>query len=422
MKKKITPTTVAKTAPEATADVWVWDTELEGFGLRIKPTGRKIYVLRYRTQGGTQRKQNIGLASVLTPEKAREMARATLVQVAEGTDPMAERRAAAPAAATKTVGAMFEAYVASMRAKGRSSAAEVERVLLMCKNNAADALGRERHAGEVTPMEVVNYVSAIFKSGHRAAADKHRSYIASAYAWAMKSANDYTVAERQDWGIARNPAAEVPKDPAATQARDRNLTITELRALWQDTRPDSPGFSLETATCIRLLVACGQRVQETLRIEAKEIDLQTATWNMPAHKTKGRKAPHTIPLPTAIIPDLKLIMSINGDGPLFPIRAAGKTALMPHQSIMQAIERWCERSGVAHFQTRDLRRTWKSRAADAGIDRFTRDLIQQHAKGDTGSKHYDKADYLKPMRQAMDSWSNWIAENLEQKPALTLVA
>jgi hypothetical protein len=60
------------------------------------------------------------------------------------------------------------------------------------------------------------------------------------------------------------------------------------------------------------------------------------------------------------------------------------------------------------FQPRDLRRTWKSRAHDAGVDRFTRDLIQQHAKGDTGSKNYDRADYLPQMRAAMTKWNDWL--------------
>lgn len=60
------------------------------------------------------------------------------------------------------------------------------------------------------------------------------------------------------------------------------------------------------------------------------------------------------------------------------------------------------------FTSRDLRRTWKSRAHDAGVDRFTRDLIQQHAKSDTGSKNYDRADYVPQMREAMAKWSAWL--------------
>lgn len=66
--------------------------------------------------------------------------------------------------------------------------------------------------------------------------------------------------------------------------------------------------------------------------------------------------------------------------------------------------------------TRDLRRTWKSRAADAGLDRFTRDLIQQHAKTDTGSKHYDRADYLPLVTDAMGKWDAWLASAIAEQP------
>lgn len=86
---------------------------------------------------------------------------------------------------------------------------------------------------------------------------------------------------------------------------------------------------------------------------------------------------------------------------------------MEHQVINRAIGRWLKGQSMPHFQTRDLRRTWKSRAADAGVDRFTRDLIQQHAMGDTGSRHYDRADYLQQMRAAMTKWSDWLTVCLQ---------
>lgn len=419
---KITKTTVDNLKPQL-LEQWVWDTELPGFGLRCTPGGRKTFVLRYRTADGKQRKQAVALAGVVLVDRAREMARKILAEVAEGADPMAERRAAAPPPETKTVELMFKAYVASMHAKSRASAAEVERALLTAKDNAADAFGRHRAANEVTSMEVVNHVSDFFKRGHRGAADKQRSYIASAFSWAMRSANDYTVEHRQDWGITINPAATVPRDMGAITPRDRNLTAAQLKALWSDTRPGCSGFSPETAGCIRLLIACGQRVQETLRMEGSEIDLQAGLWRIPAEKTKGKKAPHTVPLPDQIIPDLQLLVAIHGQGSLFPARTGSTVEQMGHRSVMQAVERWCERTGAEPLQTRDLRRTWKSRAHDAGVDRFTRDLIQQHAKNDTGSKSYDRAEYLPQMREAMEKWSKWIRENLEDAPpAFQLVA
>lgn len=417
-KKKLTKTAIDAIQP-ADKDVWIWDTELPGFGVRCTPTGRKTYLARYRTKAGTQRKQVLARTCDMPPDKARDMARKVFAQVAEGIDPMAARKAEKPDS-SRTVEAMFKAYVASMKAKGQVSASEVERALLLAKNNAADALGRTKPASSITAMDVVDYVSAIFKTGTRGAANKHRGYVGAAFGWAIRSANDYTVEHRQDWGVKHNPVLDVAKDSGAHNTRDRNLSATELKALWQATRPGSKGFALETAACIRVLIACGQRVCETLRLDGSDIDLEARQWRMPAHKTKGGVHHHTIPLPDCIIPDLALLKSVHGAGPLFPGRD-GET-VMHHSSVRQAIERWYAAAEIEAFQTRDLRRTWKSRAHDAGVDRFTRDLIQQHAKSDTGSKHYDRAEYLPQMREAMNKWGDWIAANLEDQPDLQLVA
>lgn len=415
---KLTKTYVDNLKAPATGDAWVWDSEVEGFGVRVQASGRKTYVVRYRARDSkkTQRKLTIARCSDMPPEKAREQARKVFAQVAEGGDPAADRKPTKVEECTATVARMFEGYVASMRAKKRESADEVERVLLKAKNNAADALGRDKPVAEVEPIDVVNFVSTFFKKGHRGAADKARSYIASAFAWAIASANDYTVPveQRVDWKLVRNPAADVAKDPEATTTRERNLLAAELRQLWEATLDDDGGFGLEVGACVRLLIACGQRVQETLRLDGCEVDLKERLWKMPAHKTKGRKRPHSIPLPEAIIPTLQLLVDRHGDGPLFPGRTGSQEERICHRSVNQAIGRWLDRKDVnlERFQTRDLRRTWKSRTQEAGIDRFTRDLIQQHAKNDTGSKHYDMADYLPQMREAMAKWSGWLDTTL----------
>ena len=408
---KLTKKLIDEAKAPADGQIMIWDTELPGFGLRVHGSGRKVYLVRYRVKDAsqTQRKMTLARSTDMPPEKARELARKVFAQVADGQDPVAERKPTAPDKA-KTVEKMFQGYVASLKARNRASAGEVERALLIAKNNAADALGRHKEAADVTSTDIVDYLAGFYQAGHRGAANKHRGYIASAYTWAMKAANDYTVPtdQRVDFGITINPATTVAKDPGATQTRDRNLDAAELRQLWLDTDPSKPGFWPETASCIRLLICCGQRVQETLRMDGSEIDLEKGLWNMPAHKTKGKKHPHTIPLPQQAIPVLQGLIDQYGDGPLFPSRYGAARELLHHDSIMQAIRRWCDDKGVEAFQTRDLRRTWKSRAHDAGVDRFTRDLIQQHAQGDTGSKHYDRASYLPQMQEAMKKWGEWL--------------
>lgn len=409
---KLTKTLVDGLVPPTQGDAWAWDAELEGFGVRVQASGRKTYVVRYRTRDAsrTQRKLTLARCTDIAPDKARELARKVFAQVAEGQDPATERKPVKAAVCTATVANLFAGYVASMRAKGRISAGEVERVLLKADDNAADTLGRDRPAAAVEPLDVVRYVGGFYQRGRRSAADKARSYIASAFAWGIASANDYTVAHRQDWGITRNPGADVAKDAGATATRERHLDAQELRQLWGATLEPAGGFSFELGACLRLLIGCGQRVQETLRLEGREIDLATRIWTMPASKTKGRKRTHQIPLPAVVLPTLQALIAQHGDGPLFPGRVGSGEVVISHRSVNQALARWQERDGVsmANFQTRDLRRTWKSRAHDAGVDRFTRDLIQQHARGDTGSKHYDRAEYLPQMRDAMAKWSSWL--------------
>lgn len=407
---KITKIAIDKAPIPATGDNWLWDSDLEGFGVRIQASGRKVYVIRYRAKDAkrTQRKMTIARCSDVDTFKARELARKEFAKIAEGRDPVAERKPIPTAPRTASVEVMFEGYVASMRAKNRTSAAEVERVLLRAEFNAADALGRTKAAADVTAQDVANYLSLFFQRGHRSAADKARSYIASAYAWALKAAHDYTATEQIQFGLLRNPVDDVTKDAGARNTRDRHLSAEDIRHLWNA----CDGFAPGVAGCIRMLIGCGQRVQETLRIDGADIDLATATWRMPAHKTKGRKAAHSIPLPAQVLPILQELIAKHGDGPLFPAGAG----LLLHGSVNQAIAGWLSRTDdVEHFQTRDLRRTWKSRTHDAGVDRFTRDLIQQHAKSDTGSKHYDHADYGPQMRTAMAKWSAWLEQALAGK-------
>lgn len=409
---KITKPLIDATPAPATGDTWIWDTELQGFGVRIQPSGRRTYTLRYRARDAerTQRKMVLCRCSDATPAKARDLARDVLMRVAVGQDPAAERRPSRQAG--PTVEAMFKARVAAMAAAGRTNADEVERVLLKAANNAADAFGRDTKPADVTPADVVKYVSTFYQAGHRAAADKARGYIAAAYSWAIKSANDYTVATRADWGVTANPAAAVAKDHGATAVRDRNLSAAELKALWDDMGT----FDRDVEACLRTMVACGQRVQETLRMAGRELDLAAATWTIPAEKTKGRRRDHVVPLPAIIVPHLAALKAERGDGDLFAIEAV---------DVSQAVRRYVNRKGapVAAFQPRDLRRTWKSRSHDAGVDRFTRDLIQQHAmSSDTGSKHYDRADYSIQMRAAMDKWNAWLTAALGDPPRVLALA
>lgn len=63
------------------------DTEMQGFGVRVMPSGVISYVVRYRQKDGRQTRQAIGRYPLLTVTAAREQARQTLASVTKGVDP-----------------------------------------------------------------------------------------------------------------------------------------------------------------------------------------------------------------------------------------------------------------------------------------------------------------------------------------------
>lgn len=305
-----------------------------------------------------------------------------------------------------TVENLFRSYIDSLKARSAPSAYNAEQLLLTGTVNAADALGRDTPAGDVTPGDVTAHLRSFFKRGSRRQADACRTWISAAYRFGIMAENDYTNASPFDWGIKINPAAMVAKDTAASVARERNLAPHELNQLWNGL---DAHFFPDTADAMRLLICCGQRVRETLRSEGRDFDLEARLWNMPAHKTKGGKRPHCFPIPELAVEVVRELKRRHGDGYLFPGRTGSQNPTLSDAALSHAVKRWLAARDMPAFIPKDIRRTWKTLTAEAGIDRFTRDLIQQHAQNDTGSKHYDRADYMPQMRQAMQTWNDWLA-------------
>jgi len=105
---KITKRTVDAAEPRG-RDYFLWCDEFPGFGLRVFASGRRSYLVRYRS-AGRSRRVTTGLHGALTAEEARREAKALLGQVARGEGPAEER---ATRRGSMTVAELCDAYLAA---------------------------------------------------------------------------------------------------------------------------------------------------------------------------------------------------------------------------------------------------------------------------------------------------------------------
>ena len=90
MKQKLTKRTI-DALQKAEKEYRLFDSEIPGFHVRVKPTGVKSFAIKYRSSG-RQRNYTIGRYGTLTPDQARKKAREQVYAIDTGSDPSTVRR------------------------------------------------------------------------------------------------------------------------------------------------------------------------------------------------------------------------------------------------------------------------------------------------------------------------------------------
>lgn len=309
-----------------------------------------------------------------------------------------------------TVADLFEAYVAHLRSEGKPSADDIEESL----NKAADIMGRNRPARSVMPEDVIGVLRPIYDRGSPAMADHVRSYVRSAFAWALKAELDYRNTSPRRFRLHSNPAAGIPTEPkkAGTRWLDEDEFVRLYR--WLEC-PDTPVHPPYTRA-VRILMLTGQRVEEIAALHTDQWDAKEriVDWS----KTKNG-SPHAIPVPTLAA---ELIESIvpNEHGWFFP-SAKDPTRSVSANTLYSFMYRQRERGVIPFVTNRDLRRTWKTLAGKAGVSKEIRDRIQNHALQDVSSKNYDRWNYMPEKRAGMEKWNAFVT-SLLARPRETIAA
>jgi Arm DNA-binding domain len=155
--------------PTPKSDVVYWDAGYPGFGVKITPKGRKVFIVLYRTGGAGSklRKYTIGPHGRVTLHQARVAAQKVFAAKLEGRDPAAEKRAARRRIVADRVGDLLETFILQRLSQNRSGR-EIARLLR--REVGSTWAGRSIH--EITKRDVVDLVTAIEQRGAPAAANK----------------------------------------------------------------------------------------------------------------------------------------------------------------------------------------------------------------------------------------------------------
>src|SRR6266567_1221431 len=367
------------------SDVVYWDAGCPGFGVKVTPKGRKVFVVLYRTGGAGSklRKYTIGPYGRVTLHQARVAAQKVFAAKLEGRDPAAEKREAKRRVVADRVEDLLESFIAQRLSQNRS-AGEISRLLR--REIGKTWAGKSIH--EITKRDVVEVISAIEQRGAPIAANKTLKSIKTFLRWCVGRAV-----------LDQSPAEGVPL-PTKEVARDRVLNDDELARVIIAARQIGGPYG----GIVELLALTGQRREEAARCVWDEIDLDNRLWTLPNLRTKNAK-PHIVHLSDLAIAVLGKAKKLGN----FVFSAAGTH---PFQDFSNAKRELDAISGVSGWRLHDLRRTCVSGMAGLGVAPHVADKILNHQSGTISgvAAVYQRHQFLVERREALERWGAHVAQ------------
>jgi len=373
-------------------DYVVWDDELPGFGLRVFASGKRSYVIQYRS-AGRSRRYAIGLHGVWTPETARKEARVQLGKVAQGENPAEERQLNRNA---MTVKQLADQYIKAMEAglilgKGgrpkRPSTIEVN--IGQIHGHIVPLIGKRR-VQDLTKADVTKMMNDVIagktKAVRKTGKKRGKSILRGGRGTASKcvgltgSMLTYAIS----LGLIEHNVAHGIRKPK-DQVRDRRLTEEEYRIFGEalEVASDDPELA-PTIAITRLLALTGCRRGEIISLKWSDVDFENSCLRLSDSKEGASVRPIGLP----VIELLEELQETATTEAVFPgTRGAEFFGSFPNQwpKIFSGSE-------LPDFTAHVLRHSFASLANDLGFTESTIAALVGHSTGSITSKYIHTLD------------------------------
>lgn len=359
-RRRVSNRTVA--ALPAEKDTVFWDRELAGFGVRVYPTGGKVYIVQARGPAGPRR-ITVGRHGVIGATEARRRAALMLARIKAGENPAPEtaaiRRTLGP-----TVAELARRYL-NEHVKVRCKPTTVGAVSIAIDVHIVPALGKRRLAA-VTAEEVTSL--------------HHRLRNTPAQANAVVDTLSRMYGYAEAWGLAaegQNPCRSVAR--FRRRKRGRYLTDTEFERLGAALEATGGGASPASVAAIRLLMLTGCRKNEILSLAWKDVNLKAGEFRLNEAKT-GARVVVLSPSAVSLLAGLKR----EACGPwVIPGRRPG-THMCSIDNAWRHIRR---HAGLEDLRLHDLRHSYASRALALGESLPTIGKLLGHRRIDSTARY-----------------------------------
>ena len=374
----------------------------KGLFVLIHPNGSKYFRWEYKFEG-KRKTYAIGVYPETTLKQARDERLEAQKLVNEGSDPVNVRKkikseqklvlkAKQGLDQLSFKNVAMEWWKRESLNQTEKHAREARRSL---ENHVFPHIGFKR-IDEITTKEVKSLLLDLEGQGKGETAHRVQQRLRSVFQYAIM----------QEW-TERNLASDLHKllNPVKKQQM-KALPLKEFPNYLQRLDEDNLELHLVTRTALKLIVMLFVRTRELIEAKWEEIDLESATWRIPAERMKLR-VEHLVPLPNQALLLLQALQKITGESEfVFPGDRNPMQPMSNNTLLYGGIYRMGLRSRATIHGFRSLASSILNESGKWNPDAIERQLA--HSEKDQVRAAYNRVNYLDERRQMMQWWSDYI--------------